>query len=468
MIQMECRDNGCDFQARREWTRRAALAAFGCGAVGGAFYGLSRAGMLEFLREDAEENDAFRVLRRPFPSEPSREVSALGFGCGSKLAIRNRDKRSLDEELNIALMDYAFRHGVNYFDTGYFYHEGESERFLGRALKRYPREEIWLCDKMPARCVKKPEDAKDIFAEQLRRCQVDYFDNYMLHTISDPAQYELVYKKWKALDYLKEEKARGRIRHLGFSYHGTSEFLQRILDDYQWESVLILVNALEHRWNPDSLKIARILAERKLPIFVMEPLAGGRAASLNAEAQRILAESGKPMNAAEWGFRYAQSFPGVLTVLSGMSRMSWLKENIRTFSPEGYRPLDADECKVYGRAADAYIKHETVPCTTCRYCVPCKYGVAIPEIFAWWNSFAGAGRIPAETGENGTQALRREFLASYSLRVPSGCGPEKCIRCGQCLRACPQWTFKIVEELGKIERTLAKVKGDFVANGGRL
>lgn len=453
-----------------ELTRRRLLAAAAWAAVcgGGLATWLNRRELLAYLHDDAAEDDGFRVLRRPFPTEPTREVSALGFGCGSKLAIRDRDKRFLDEELNTALMDYAYRHGVNYFDTAYFYHDGESERFLGRTLKRYPRESIWLADKLPAREVKKPEDAKAIFEEQLRRCQVEYFDNYLLHTIKDPDEYERVYKRWKVLDYLMDEKARGRIRHLSISYHGTSEFLKRVLDDYPWESVLILINAFEHRWNPDSLKIAEILAERKIPIFVMEPLAGGCAANLNAEGRRILSETGKKMTPAEWGFRYVQSFPGVMTVLSGMSRMDWLKENIRTFSPEGYRPLDAAERAAYGRAADSYVKNRTIPCTTCRYCVPCPYGVAIPEIFTWWNAFAGAGRLPAREGPNDSQTLRREFLASYSHGVPAGCGPEKCVKCKKCLRACPQWSFKITDELAKIERTLAEAREDFVSKGGRV
>ena len=450
---------------RRRFLRTAALAAV---AGGGVAVGLRRRELLAFLRADAEDPDGFQVLRRPFPTDPTREVSALGFGCGSKLAIVNRDKRCLDEELNAALMDYAYRHGVNYFDTAYIYHDGESERFLGRHLKRYPRESFWLCDKMMARLLKKPEDAPAMFEEQLKRCQVDYFDNYMLHTVKDPDEYERVYKRWKVLDYLKEEKSKGRIRHLSVSFHGTSEFLKRVLDDYPWESVLILINALEHRWNPDSLKVAAILAERKIPILVMEPLAGGRAARLNAEGLKILADSGRGMSGAEWGFRYAQSFPGVLSVLSGMSRMDWLKENIRTFSTAHHHGLTAEERQIYDRAADAAVKYETVPCATCRYCVPCPYGVEIPEVFSWWNAFAGAGRIPAMSGANDSQALRREFLASYSQQVRPGCGPEKCIRCKKCLNACPQWTFKIPDEMRKIERTLAEVRSDYVAKGGRL
>lgn len=452
----------------RNVTRRVALALLGGGVAGGAALGLSRRDMLSFLRRDAETDDAFRVMRRPYPSEPGREVSALGFGCGAKLPVKNRDKRCIDEELATELMDFAVRHGVNYFDTGYNYHEGESERFLGRVLPRYPRESILLADKMPTWLVKKPEDAPRIFEEQLRKCRVEYFDNYLLHSVNKLGEYERVYHQMGVLDYLKEQKAKGRIRHLGFSFHGTGETLLRVLKDYSWEMVQVMINALENRWNPDSLKVMKILAERNVPIFIMQPLAGGRAASLNKEAQRILSREGGGMSAAEWGFRYAMSFPNVLTVLSGMSRMEWVVENIRTLSAGRFRPFDAHDREVYGRVVDAYMKYKTIPCTSCRYCVPCPYGVAIPEIFAWWNAFAGAGRLPTREGANDSQKLRREFLASYSNAVRPGCGPEKCIGCRKCLVACPQWTFRIPDEIRKIDQALASIRADYVKKGGRL
>ena len=445
-------------------TRRTALSILGAGAAGGALYGLSRSELLRFLRADAKDPEEFTVARRPYPPEPGREVSVLGYG-GIRLPIRNRRDDQIDEELGFELFDYAYRHGVNYFDTGWTYHKETSEGFFGRALGRYPRESFMLADKMPTWLVQKPEDVPRFFEEQLKRCQVDYFDNYLLHSLGNPDEYRRVYKTWKGLDYLKEQKARGRIRHLGFSFHGKSPLLREVLDEHPWEMCLITLNALDRRQNPDSAKQIAMLQERKVPIFVMEPLGGGRCANLNAPARQILAERRPDVSPAEWAFRWALSQDGVQALLSGMGRMDWLMENVRSLSAERFRPLDAADGATYDRAIDAYVKYATIPCTGCRYCLPCPYGVEIPEIIAWWNEFAGSGRLPSDSGPNDSQALRREFLVRYSHEVTPGCGPEKCIGCRKCKVACPQWSFDIPKEMRKIDAALEKVRADFASKG---
>ena len=448
-------------------SRRSALGLLGLGAAGGALYGLSRTDWLRFFREDAENPEDFRVARRPYPSEPGREISVLGYG-GIRLPILNRQASRIDEELGLELFDYAYRHGVNYFDTGWVYHQGEGEKFFGRALKRYPRESFMLSDKMPTWLVKKPEDAPMFFEEQLKRCQVDYFDNYLLHSLQNPDEYRRVYKDWKVLDYLKDQKSKGRIRHLGFSFHGKIPLLKEVLDDYPWEMCIITVNALFDRQNAEAARQIRMLQERKIPIFVMEPLGGGRAAVLNPAARKILEDAEPGSTPAEWAYRWALSHNGVQTLLSGMGRMRWLRENVRSLSPSRYRPLDSASELVYKKAVDAFFEYPSVPCTACRYCEPCPYGVAIPDIFSWWNGFSGAGRIPASEGANDSQALRREFLASYSHAIPLGHGPEKCINCRKCKVACPQWVFNIPTEMKKIDAALTRVRADYVARGGRL
>jgi len=444
-----------------------ALGLLGLGAAGSAAYGLSRGRLLGFLRADRETPDDFRVIRRPYPPEPGREVSVLGYG-GIRLPILNRQETQIDEELGLELVDYAYRHGVNYFDTGWVYHKGEGEKFFGRALRRYPRESFLLADKMPTWLLKKAEDAPVFFEEQLRRCQVGFFDNYLLHSLNKPDEYRRVYKEWKVLDYLKEQKARGRIRHLGFSFHGQSPLLKEVLDDYPWEMCVITLNALDQRWSDDSKRQIEMLQERNVPIFVMEPLAGGRCASLNPAARQILEKAEPGTTPAEWAFRWTLSQKGVQCLMSGMGRLHWLRENVRTLSADRFRPMTDAERTTYGRAIDAYMRFKTIPCTGCRYCEPCPYGVSIPEIFSWWNSIAGLGRLPTTEGENASQSLRRAFLASYAHEVPVGCGPEKCIRCRKCKVACPQWTFDIPTEMVKIDEAIARVRADYVAQGGRL
>ena len=448
-------------------SRRAVLGLLGLGAAGGAVYGVTRADLLSFLRADRSEPEDLQVMRRPYRFEPGREISVLGYG-GIRLPIRNRQADEIDEELGLELFDYAYRHGINYFDTGWVYHRGEGEKFFGRALKRYPRESFMLSDKMPTWFVKKPEDAPAFFEEQLRRCQVDYFDNYLLHSLGKPEEYRRVYGEWKVLDYLKEQKAKGRIRHLGFSFHGKLPLLEEVLDAYPWEQCIITLNALFDRQNKESASQIRLLQERKVPIFAMEPLGGGRSAVLNPAARKILAEAEPGSTPAEWAYRWALSQDGVQTLLSGMGRMRWLRENVRSLSAGRYRPLDDRARATYARAIDAFFRYPSVPCTTCRYCEPCPYGVMIPEVFTWWNGFSGAGRVPAAGGANDSQALRREFLASYAQAIPLGHGPERCVNCRKCKVACPQWVFDIPKEMRKIDATLARVRTDYVAKGGRL
>ena len=448
-------------------TRRRVLELLGWGGAGCAMYGVSRTKLLDFLYADADAFDGFTVMRRPYAPEPGRDISVLGYG-GIRLPIKNRSKNQIDEKLGLALIDYAYRHGINYFDTAWGYHDGEGAKFIGRALKRYPRESFMLCNKMPPVPVRRAGDGARIFAEQLKRCQVDYFDTYLLHSVCDPAQYQFVYKELKTLDYLKAEREKGRIRHLGFSFHGRSDFLEQVLDDYPWELCLITVNAIYDRQVPDAARSIKLLQERHIPIFVMEPLGGGRCANLNEKAVRILSEARSDSTPAEWALRWALSHEGVQTVLSGMGRMTWLKENIRSLSAERFQPLTEAEKKTYALAIDAYMEHTTVPCTGCRYCLPCPYGVEIPEVFAWWNSFAGAGRLPTRAGENDSQELRREFLTSYARAIGPEGGPDRCVQCRKCKLACPQWVFDIPTEMRKIDDALVQVRSDYLQKGGRL
>jgi predicted aldo/keto reductase-like oxidoreductase len=451
-------------------TRRQTLAFLTAGAagLGGSLYGLSRAGVIKFLDHDAKDDDPMQLQRLPYPPEPGWEISRLGFG-GIRLPILNRNDTEMDYELGQKLVDYGVRHGMNYFDTGWVYHHGQGEVFFGKVLKKYPRASFMLADKMPTWLVHSLAEAKRFFEEQLKRCQVEYFDNYLLHSIGKFGEFQNVYEKMGVLDYLKEEKARGRIRHLGFSFHSAVPTMEYLLEKYTWDFALIMLNCLE--WDEESEHrqsgyragtLYRMLTAKKLPVFVMEPLSGGRVATLNGKAKKVLEADRPGKSLASWGLRFVASLPNVQVILSGMNKLDQVVDNVRTLASD-FTPMTRPERETYGRALAEFHKYPTIPCTGCRYCMPCPYGVLIPETFAWYNSFAGEGLLPTDSGPNDSQALRRKFLVSYNNAIPPPARANHCIGCRKCLVACPQWTFRIPVEMQKIEKFVAQVRTQYEA-----
>ncbi len=449
-------------------TRRHSLALLTAGitGLGGSLYGLSRAGVIRFLDDDAKSDDPVQVQRTPYLPEPGREISRLGFG-GIRLPILDRDTTKIDYELGQKLVDYAIRHGVNYFDTGWIYHDGQGEVFYGNVLKKYPRESFMLADKMPTWYVHSLDDAKRFFEEQLKRCQVSYFDNYLLHSLRDLKEFQNVYEKTGVLDYLKEQQKKGRIRHLGFSFHGKPPLMQHLLNNHEWDFALIVLNCLD--WNEENDPkqsgagtLYRMLTAKKLPVFVMGPLRGGIIAHLNGKSRAVLKAAEPTRSIASWGMRFVASLPNVQTVLSGMNHLDQVVDNVQTLST-GFEPMQAPERATLERALDEFRKYPIIPCTGCEYCMPCPYGVHIRQIFDWYNSFAGEGRLPADSGENDSQSLRREFLVSYNNTIPPEARANHCIGCAKCQIGCPQWTFKIVDEMKKIETFVAHVQKQYDA-----
>ena len=336
-------------------------------------------------------------------------ISVLGLGCMRFPKIEGRQK----------IVDLAYERGVNYFDTAYRYHEGDSELFIGEALKKYPRESFHLATKMPMWMVKEPADAPRIFEDQLSRCQVEYFDFYLCHAMH-AANFEIM-KNNGVYEYLKKEKEAGRIRHLGFSFHDSPDVLRQIVAYGEWDFTQIQLNYLD--WElQDAKGQYEILTENGIPVVVMEPVRGGALASLCEESDAIFTAARPDKSGASWAGRYGASLPNVMTLLSGMSTVQQVEDNTATMMD--FEPLTDEDRKVVEAALEAYRKNKTIPCTGCRYCMDCPAGVSIPEVFAAYNRYA-------------TSKSRSMFEELYHA-LDAGQRADNCVACGTCLSKCPQ------------------------------
>ncbi len=367
-----------------------------------------------------------RIYRRT-----GEAVSLLGFGC-MRLPKVQKDRQDIDYAAAQQLIDYAYSHGVNYYDTAFPYHEGMSETFIGQALKKYPRKSFCLADKMPTWLLKNLEDGKRIFAEQLRKCQVEYFDFYLCHSVGDSVEaFAERYEKTGVLDYLREEKAHGRIRNLGFSFHGRPEVLEKLADRHEWDFIQIQLNYLD--WDMQNAKRQYdILEKRGIPCIVMEPVRGGSLCALSEEAASLLKAERPESSLASWAIRFAASLPNVLTVLSGMSAPEQVGDNVKTVT--NFEPLTDRERSLLGEAVKVYLKTGTIPCTGCRYCMDCPSGVDIPAVFAVYNRCAAAGHLPLSTFNRENVRFFREAYES----LPQSARADRCVECEACMKHCPQ------------------------------
>jgi len=354
-----------------------------------------------------------------------------------RLPLLEPDKPDIDVSAVQEMVDYAYSHGVNYFDTAYGYHGGKSEPTIGAALKKYPRDSFFLASKMPCWCVEKTSDIERIFNEQLERCQVDYFDFYLCHALS--AEHWKMYSQFPILPFLDKMRAQGKIRRLGFSFHDSPQVLSRILDQHDWEFVQIQLNYLD--WDAQDAKGQyEVIEKHGIPCIVMEPVRGGALASLCPEADAAFKEAAPDRSVASWAIRFAASLPNVMTVLSGMSNMAQMEDNVRTM--ESFAPLSDSERGVIGKALELYRKNVTIPCTGCRYCMECPSGVDIPEIFKIYNKYA--------VDKNGG-SFKEAYTALTEARQS-----HNCVSCGACMTKCPQG-IKIPDRMKEIAELAAKL-----------
>ena len=366
------------------------------------------------------------------------KLSALGMGA-MRLPVVDGDDGRIDEKAAAAMVDYAMEHGVNYYDTAWGYHNGNSELVMGRALGRYPRERFYLADKFPGYDLSNMDKVEQIFEEQLKKCGVSYFDFYLFHNVCEMNIDAYLDPKYGIFDYLVKQKENGRIRHLGFSAHGAYGVMERFLEAYgeKMEFCQIQLNYLDWDFQDAKAKV-ELLKEYNIPVWVMEPLRGGKLASLAEEDEAKLKALRPDESIPAWAFRFLQSIPEVTMVLSGMSAMDQMQENIATFEED--KPLTEEEMDTLLSIADSMVGKIALPCTACHYCVShCPQGLDIPGLIALYNEHCFT--------EGG-------FIAPMALSaIPEDKRPDSCIGCRSCEAVCPQ-QIKVSEAMADFAKRL--------------
>ncbi len=395
-------------------------------------------------------------------------VSILGYGCMRWPTDENGD---IDQEQVNRLVDFAIAHGVNYFDTSPAYCKGMSERATGIALSRHPRDKWVVATKLSnfAPSTWSREASMAMYRNSFKELQVDRIDYMLLHAVgmgSDAMrEFESRYIDNGMLDFLLSEREAGRIGNLGFSYHGDIAVFDRLLaehDKYKWDFVQIQLNYVDWRHgreldprSNDAEYLYGELQKRGIPAIIMEPLLGGRLSNVHDHIAAELRERRNDRSVASWAFRFAASPEGVLTVLSGMTYMEHLRDNLATYSP--LEPLSEEESEFLKRMAQALLRYPTIPCNDCKYCMPCPYGLDIPGILLHYNRCVNEGRLPSSSGDENYRRARREFLIGYDRSVPRLRQADHCIGCKECVRHCPQ-RIDIPAQMRRIDRFVEDLK----------
>lgn len=352
------------------------------------------------------------------------KLSALGFGA-MRLPVIGGDDSRIDEAAALRMVDTAMKNGVNYYDTAWGYHGENSELVMGRALARYPRDSFYVATKFPGYDPSNWGKVKEIFPRQLEKLGVDYFDFYLFHNVCEMnIDAYLDDAKYGIYSYLIEQKRQGRIRHLGFSCHGELDVLKRFLDAYgeEMEFCQLQLNYLDWTFQHGKEKV-ELLRERGIPVWVMEPLRGGRLAKLKPEYEERLKALRPEEEIPAWAFRFLQSIPSVTMILSGMSNQEQLEKNLATFAED--KPLSETEMETLTDISRRMLSLGTVPCTGCHYCVShCPQGLDIPYLLSLYNEhvYTGGG-----------------FIAPMALSaLPADKQPQACLQCRSCEQVCPQ------------------------------
>ena len=364
------------------------------------------------------------------------KTSLLGFGA---MRLKTNEDGEIDEELGFKLFDKAYKSGVNYFDTAYPYTDKKNETFVGKALKRYPRESFYLATKLSLGMFKTKEEALNSLDYQLKCLQTTYVDNYLLHAMNK--NYLQKVKEWDLLTVLEGYKKEGKIRNIGFSFHDDYDTFMEMIDMYKWDFCQIQLNYMDTEIQ-QGLKGYYELRKRNIPVVIMEPCKGGKLANFNPSVSKYFTEYDPNKSIASWAFRYVGSLDGVKVILSGMNSMDQLDDNLKTFGK--FEPLNDEEQALVKKVSEELRKITKVGCTGCRYCMPCPKGVDIPGTFNIYNTYA---MYLDKGGANWT----------YSFQKKNNSIASNCVKCRACVAKCPQG-IDIPTELENFYKDLSFLK----------
>lgn len=349
------------------------------------------------------------------------EVSLLGLGTmrlPCKTPLKRESNPMIDYTKGQELVDYAYKNGVNYFDTAYMYHVGKSEKFIGTALKKYPRDSYFLADKLPIWLCPKKSDMEKVFAKQLERTGADYFDFYLLHSL-DKAHFDKC-EKFGAYEFVEKKREEGKIRNIGFSFHGTVEDLKRIVASHKWDFAQIQMNYLDWK-NQDAKTQYEILTDAGIPVIVMEPVRGGKLADVDSDIADMFKKARPEKSIASWAMSFVASHDNVITILSGMNSIEQLNDNLDTLTD--FKPLNGSELKICENACAMMNKSDVIPCTGCDYCADCPQGIKISTIFDVYNRFKKS------------EITKEQAISEYN-KIDANA--SACVNCGKCASHCPQ------------------------------
>ncbi|QOR34730.1 aldo/keto reductase [Clostridium sp. 'deep sea'] len=379
---------------------------------------------------------------RSFPCAPDKKISVLGFGC-MRLPHLNNDSGQINDEEALKMVRYAIDNGVNYIDTAYPYHKGTSEKFVARALKNGYREKVYLATKHPVWLVEEYADFEKYLNEQLANLETDYIDFYMLHALSAERWQKI--RDLGVIKFLEEARAKGKINHFGFSFHDELAVFKEIINSYPWDFAQIQLNFMDTEYQA-GLEGLNYAADRGIGVIVMEPLRGGSLTrSVPNDIKDIWEKAETKRTPAEWCFKWVANHPSVVTILSGMSTIEQVEENVTKADDFLANSLTDFELELITQVRNIYIERTKVNCTACEYCLPCPAGVAIPKVFTLYNN---------ANIYNDLEGASRSYKA---FMIEKEIDASKCVECNKCLSACPQ-NIKIPTVLKEAHSYLTKAK----------